>query len=298
MKITTLIPLFLAAFAFSPSFAAAQVLYTSELNSNDGWTIVADEDTDYEFDFDYTTFGIPANPNSSASATTGLKLAANLEDPAAAAAISATPTGFSASGSYQVKADFWLNFNTSGGTTEYQGAFVGYDPAGSPINGIGILGDSDGDSGSDYRIYSAGAQVAARNNSEADIAAAFPGATVPALQSDDTQFDPINVSVTAADGTLGFAWHTLTIDVNGTTGMVDLSINDFLMGTVDSSADPSALEGGIALSFADLFSSVSTKPEFSFGIFDNVSVTQVPEPNSMVLAAFGILAIGCVRRRR
>lgn len=293
-----------AALSLSASHAAAQVIFSSELNSDAGWTIVADDDTSYEFGFDYTTLGIPANPNSSAGDTTGLKLSANIAN-GEAAAIAATPDGVSLSGSYRMEADFWLNFNTSGGTTEYLGGFVGYDAGGSPINGAGILGDSDGDSGSDYRIYSGGEQVAARNNSEEDIAAAFPGQEVPAAQGDPALFDPANTIVTAPDGTLGFGWHTLAIDVDGTTGMATTTITDltgtpFEFGVVDSSADPSALNGGVALAFADLFSSVSTKPEFSFGVFDNITVTQqevVPEPNGILLAVFGLLGVAGFRRR-
>lgn len=293
--------LLLFVFSFSLNDLNAQVIFTSELDSDAGWTVVADADTDFEFGFDYTTFGIPANPNSSAGTTTGLKMSANITS-GVASAISASPDGVSVSGDYQLTTDFWLNFNTSGGTTEFIGAYVGYDTSVSPLNGIGILGDSDGDSGADYRIFSdagvaSGAvQVASRNNSEADIAAAFPGQAVPDAQGDAALFDPTNTIVTALDGTLGFAWHTLTIDVSG--GVADLSIDGFSFGTVDASSDPAALEGGVALAFADLFSSVSTKPEFSFGVFDNVTVSQVPEPNGFLLGAFGLMVIGVMRTRR
>jgi len=301
MKILNYALLSLFVISISLSNSNAQVIFTSELDSDTGWTIVADEDTSYEFGFDYTTLGIPANPNSSATSTTGLKMSANITS-GVASAIAATPDGVSVSGDYQFKTDFWLNFNTSGGTTEFIGAYVGYDASSAPLNGVGMLGDSDGDSASDYRIYSdagvaAGTnQVSSLDNADEAVAAAFPGQEVPAAQGDATLFDPANTIVTAADGTLGFAWHTLTIDVNG--GMADLSINGFSLGTVDATADPAALEGGVALAFADLFSSVSTKPEFSFGVFDNVSVSQVPEPNGFLMGGFGLLVIGVMRRRR
>lgn len=297
MRCFQLSTLFLALFAVSAS-VSAQVLFTSELDSESGWTIVGDGDTAYEFGFDYTTLGIPKNLNNPSDSTTGLKMSANIVEPAEAAAISATPDGVTFSGSYRLEADFWLNYNTSGGTTEYIGGFVGYDPAGLAVNGIGLLGDSDGDSGSDYRIYSDGAQVAARDNIEAELIAAFPGGSTPPDQSNADLFDPVNVSATAPDGTLGFGWHTLILDVNGVSGMVEMTIDDTLIGTVDSSDDLSALEGGIALGFADLFPSISTKPDFSFGVFDNVTVTQVPEPNSLWLAVLGMVALATFRRRR
>lgn len=300
MRLLKISILLAAAFALSAAQSNAQVIFSSELDSDAGWTIVADSDTSYEFGFDYSTFGIPANPYSTSGDTTGLKMAANLAD-GVAAAIAATPDGVSVSGSYTLSADFWLNYNTSGGTTEYIGGFVGYDAGGSPINGAGILGDSDGDSGSDYRIYSGGSQIAARNNSEAEISAAFPGQEVPAAQGDAALFDPTNTIVTAPDGTLGFGWHTLEIVVDGgiaTTTITDATGTPFEFGMIDSSADPSALDGGVALVFADLFSSVSTKPEFSFGVFDNVTVTQVPEPNAQLLAIFGLLGVAGFRRRK
>ena len=301
MRFTRVLSLSLLAFAIAASHVSAQVLlFSSELESDAGWTIVADEDTSYEFGFDYSTLGIPKNPNNPSDTTTGLRLAANIEEPGAANRISVTPND-SFSGSYRLEADFWLNFHTSGGTTEYIGGFVGYDPAGLPINGIGLLGDSDGDSSADYRIYdrpSDQAHATALNNAEEAISMAFPGGTTPEAQSDASLFDPPNISVTAQDGTLGFGWHTLAIDVDATTGLVDLSIDDFSFGAVDASDDLASLEGSVALSFADLFSSVSGKPVFSFGVFDNVSVTQVPEPNGLSLAAVGLMALASVRRRR
>lgn len=277
--------------------------YTSDLDDATGWTVVADEDTEYEFGFDYAKFGIPAAPNG--TGTTGLRMAANIAN-GAAAAISASPD-VTMSGQYQIAVDFWLNFNTSGGTTEFIGAFTGFDGS-APLSGAGFLGDSDGDSGSDYRLYKNGEMLAidsgqyaipSLNNVDPVLQAQFPGQPVPAAQGDANVFDPTNVIVTAQDGSLGFAWHRLMVDVDSDAKTASFFINDFKIGTVDGNVDPTLETGGaFALTFADLFSSVSTKPEFSFGVFDNLSVTQVPEPNGLVLGCFAVLGLLGLRRRR
>ncbi|MCA9183902.1 MAG: PEP-CTERM sorting domain-containing protein, partial [Planctomycetales bacterium] len=56
------------------------------------------------------------------------------------------------------------------------------------------------------------------------------------------------------------------------------------------------LSGKVALGYADIFTSVSNKPEFSFGIFDNLVVTQVPEPSSLALLLCGLPLLA--RRRK
>jgi hypothetical protein len=206
-----------------------------------------------------------------------------------------------------VEADFWLNFNTSGGTTEFGGGAVGFDPMGGrPIDGASFLGSTDGDTARDYRLFKDGTEqfiesgqfaISTQDNSQGELPGLFPGQTVPAAQGDGASFNPTNVIVTAADGTLAFAWHRLTIDVDSDAGTAQFFVNDVEIGTIDSSVGaPVDLTGPFALTFADLFTSVSTKPAFSFGVFDNVVVTQVPEPSALGLFAVGVL--GVIRRRR
>ena len=277
-------------------------LFSSDLDDGAGWGVQADADTSYSFGFDYSRFGIPSAPNG--SGTTGLAMMANLtaEQPDAGATVSVYPEGQSLSGQYRVAVDMWLNFNTSGGTTEAGGMSVGFAP-GSTVNGASFLGNTDGDSGSDYQLFADGVEldldsgayaISSKDHANAaDLMAQFPGQTTPAAQG-EAPFDPTNVIVTAADGTLGFAWHRLIADVDSDAGTAKFSIGDFEIGTV-SGAD---LSGGLALTFRDPFGSVASKPEFAFGVFDNVSVTQVPEPASMVLAMIGVLGLGVFRRRR
>ena len=301
-------------FGIVPACLTAQdVVFTSDLDDGAGWSIVADDDTASEFGLDYSRFGIPSAPNG--GGTTGLWMAANIVDPGEAAWISATPDDVTVSGRYAVEFDAWVNYNSSGGTTEFIGGFVGFDAAaGSPRSGAGLVGDSDGDSSRDYRLYknaneqfveSGQFDIPSNNNSDPALMAQFPGQTTPAAQGDAANFNPTNVIVTAPDGTLGYAWHRFTITVDSDAGTANFAIDGFSIGTVDASIGNAVnLSGGIALTFADIFSSVSTKPEFSFGVFDNLVVSQLPPATEVPIAplpvAVGLLVAGvlALRRRR
>jgi hypothetical protein len=295
-----------ALLTLCPMVAMSGVVFTSDLDDGTGWTIVADADTSSEFGFDYSPFGIPSAPNG--SGTTGLRMAANIAD-SAAAVISATPDDVQLTLPYMVQVDFWINYNSSGGTTEFIGGFAGFDATvGNPRNGAGLLGDSDGDSARDYRLYKDASEqfvesgqydIPSNDNSDPVLEAQFPGQTTPAAQGDSNNFDPTNTIVTAPDGTLAYDWHTLLITGNPAAGTANIQIDDLSIGTVDSSVgDAVDVSGGIALTFADLFSSVSTKPEFSFGVFDNLVVTQVPEPSTLALLLGGIGLFLLARRTR
>ena len=293
-------------FQFSLAFASltllgysanAQVIFSSNLDSGDGWAVVADDDSDVEYGFDYSPFGIPSAPNG--DGTTGLKLSANITDqPPGASSISAYPVDVNLTGQYQVKFDFWLNFNSSGGTTESGGVMVGFDPAGGPLNGAGYLGNTDGDTNNaDHLLYLDGVALdhdpsvyAIPSREAGDIADLFPSNSTPEAQS-MAPFDPTNVIVSTPGGTLGYAWHTLTADVDTDAGTARITVDDVEIGTVTGVSS----SGTFALTYRDPFNSVSTKPEFSFGVFDNVVVSQVPEPNSAIAMLIGL---GCLAIRR
>ena len=302
---------YLAPITLSLCFAMAVAChgqtYTPDMDNGADWTIVADEDTNYEFGFDYSKFGIPSSPNG--DGTTGLWMAANLVAPGAAQTLSATPNGISMSGKYEVKFDFWLNFNTSGGTTEAGGAFVGFDAAdGSPTSGAGFIGNTDGDSSRDYQLFKDGSEqfiesgqydIPSQDHTDPVLAAQFPGQTTPAEQNDGGVFSPTNVIVTAQDGTLAYAWHEMVVTVDSDAGTANFAIDGFSIGTVDSNVgDAVDLAGGVALTYRDPFGSVASKPEFAFGIFDNLTITQVPEPSSALLALLGLLGFAGIARKR
>ena len=273
------------------------ILFTSGLEDGANWTVVADDDTEIDFGFDYSSMGIPPAPG--AEDTIGLRMAANILDPGAAAGISASPNGVTASGQYRVKFDFWINY-TAPGTTEFAGTFVGFDPThNNPRNGAGLLADSDGDSGSDYRLYegvdeSTVNQVGAFNNDE--FAGQLSGGSTPALQLDASVFNPPNDDLTAPDGALGFAWHTMTVDVDSAAGSASFAIDGVDIGVVTTDLN---LEGRVALTYMDLFSSVAGDSRFAFGLFDNFEINVVPEPTSLTLASLaGLLLAAAARGRR
>lgn len=277
-------------------------IFQSDLDDGTGWSIVTDPDTEFEFGFDYSPFGIPSAPNG--TGTTGLKMSANITGNGAGTTISAYPDGLSLSGQYQLQVDFWLNYNSSGGTTEAGGASVGFLPENGTINGASFLGNSDGDSGRDYQLFADGVEeridqgstayaVSSQNNNAMEFTDQYPAVNMTPAAQGEAPFDPTNVIVTAPAGSLGYAWHTLTVDVDTDAGTATFSLDDgFEIGTV-TGAD---LTGGLALTFQDPFGSVSNKPEFSFGVFDNLVV--IPEPTSATLLLMAIAGFaGTIRRR-
>ena len=285
MKFNLILATLTLCVAFTANVAYSQMVLHDDMDDGTSWQIVQDPDAEAIFGFNYAPFGIPSAPNG--QGTTGLRLAANIEAPGEVASISATREGVSVTGKYSVQVDFWINYHTDPdrvGTTEFIGAFVGFDAsAGNPLNGAGFLGDSDGDTSTDYRLYkddvhqaigSGQYSIVTQNNTDFDLSDNFPGQTTPDEQGDPANFDPPNEIVIAADGTLAFGWHTLLIEVDTEAGFADFTVDDLLIGAIDSTlGEPVSLQGGVALTFVDLFSSVSTNPEFSFGIFDNLTIT-------------------------
>ncbi len=171
-----------------------------------------------------------------------------------------------------------------------------------------FMGNTDGDSGADYQLFVDGSELDIASGQYAissqdaqavpELVAKFPGQSTPAAQG-AAPFDPTNTIVTAPDGTLGYAWHVLTVDVDSDAGTAKFAVDDFEIGTIDAAQnDGFDLGGTLALTFRDPFGSVSNKPEFSFGVFDNLVVTQVPEPASALMALLGCLGlVGYARRR-
>src|SRR5262249_17358758 len=113
-----------------------------------------------------------------------------------------------------------------------------------------------------------------------------------------TAINPTTQTGTTAAGAQGFAWHTWTITMDGTTaswaidGLPIANVNvagetfpgtNFFLGQLDffaSAVDPSLRQ-------------------FLFGVFDNVQVTPVPEPTSFALVGLTVpvLVRLCHRRK-
>ncbi|MFT7172486.1 MAG: hypothetical protein ACI9NQ_000698 [Paracoccaceae bacterium] len=297
----------LAALVSAPAMAPAAMLFFSDFDSSTGLTVLGSPDTSSQFGYDYSADGIPSAPNG--SGTTGLRLEANNGDATAAAEqIAVVTTSTITAPLYRVSVDAWVNavgpFPGGGaGSTEFGGMIIGHDGATVGRNGGSLLYTGEGGSSRDYRLYKdAGEQflasgqynVLSNNNSGAEFSAAFPGLAPPAAQGDAT---------VTSNGIGGFQWMTLNALVDQTAGTATFSMtsaasgNTVSIGTLDAGVGSSfATSGSAGVAFADLFSSVSGNPALSFGVFDNLEVTSVPEPSSVLLLGLG--ALGLIRRRR
>ena len=307
------------------SASHAAVVFSSDFDSGAGMAVVADADTEATFGFDYSAHGIPEAPNSvGGAATTGLKMRANiLGDPVGtgvAAETAAVTTGLGTlSGQYTMQVDIWTNFSLedpSGNTTEFAGAGVGHDGVATGRDGASLFYTGDGGSSRDYRLFKGtgeqffaslqyGPALASNNGSDPAISAAITGQSAPAAQGQ---------AGTSDDGDSAFQWLTLLAEVD--TNAIGSNVTDdpgtakftltsaatgmsVEIGTIDNSNGGGAvnMSGNVSLLYGDIFSSLNGVPDLQFGIFDNLVVTVVPEPASLLLMSFGSLALLGRRRR-
>lgn len=289
----------------------AQQLYFEdfEVDHTANWTANPGAgNNDADFFFDYSTVGIPSAPRSIGGTTRGVRLRANFATPGVFTGISVSPNGQNFSGNYRVTFDFWSNFNgnangSGSGTTQLTGAGIGTSgtaPQHAGLNTVASLWFAQtGDGGNspnskDYRAYSSaavgggsgftgagyatnsGVYAAGTGATSADNAnayyAALGGNTVPAEQ---TALAATQLGTTAA-GAPAFKWHTGEILKVGNT--VKYSIDGLLIFTVDAS---SLTFGGGNIQFiqSDINAGVSTDPTaptYAFGLFDNITVSNVP----------------------
>jgi hypothetical protein len=293
MKPTTIFSV--SALILSAPVASASTIFSSDLDDGVGWGIVENGDTSSQFGFDYSALGIPSAPNG--TGTTGLRLAANIsaDAPGGGSGIAAHP-GISVSGQYTVQFDFWLNYHING-STEDGGGSVGFNPGnGVPLGGTSLIVNTDGDSGSDYRLFNGGTSlslasgmysITSLNNSDPSnlaLQTAFPSQTAPAEQG---------TGYTNQAGSFAFAWHTMLIDVDSAAQTASFSIDGFHFGTVTGGD----YTGDVALIYQDPFGSVSGNADLGFGVFDNLVVEQIPEPSTAILITLSAGLIGLRRRK-
>lgn len=282
--------------------SAQEILFQSNFGSDEGFVALpTSDDAEFEFDYDYADFdGIPEAPNSALTggdARRGLKLQANISA-GEFSAIAVATDSLELAGQYAVQVDVWLNFNFpagTAGTTEFGGLAVGHDATTLGFNGASFVYDTDGDSGSDYRLYKDSTfqtletgqySVASLNNEDEPFAEAFPPIDIKAAVPD--QF----IDGTTNPGSGGFRWMTIEalVDtealgsgVTDDTGLATFSITDagsgnkVEIGTIDNSNGDGVvnMSGNVAVIFSDIFSSVSNDASLSFGIFDNLIVRSV-----------------------
>ena len=307
---------FLFISASRPATAAA-ILFADQMTNAAAWGINATSgDTLTTFSFDYSIQGIPEAPNSQPgdAATRGLRLEANVNDPPTLESLTLYPLGQSFTGTYQVRFDAWMNYDTGDiATTEYLGGGVGYDNAASgPTSGAQAVASGDGGSNADWRAFKDGFFVAeadmaagSRNASDPYYAGFLPPASPPAIQG--------QAGIGLA-GSTGFQWITWQFTVINAPGIgqvlldiekpggeqlriVDLDCLDVSDGSAGCTS-----EGNISLFYGDsFFPSVSGSPAVTFGLIDNVVVTEgvaVPEPSTLALIGAGLAGLAITRRRR
>lgn len=286
----------------APAFAGP-VLYSQnfEIDSTASWTVNnGPSDFAANFFFDYAAVGIPAAPGG--AGTRGMKLQANLTNNVFGG-MSVSPTGQSFAGDYQVRFDWWANFNgpfPGGGSGSTNLSTFGVDTTGlspqwpgSAQHSVWFGATGDGGSASDYRAYSSAAPTsyAAGNavyaapgggiNNTNAYYAGFGGVGAPAAQ---LALFPQQTGLTAV-GTAGMAWHDVIIAKSG--GFVTWRVDGLLIATIDL-ATVTTSGSNIFFGHSDINATSSTDPNaphLLFTLIDNIRVT--PEPGSLALVALG-----------
>lgn len=253
--------------------------------------------------FDYSTVGIPSAPNSIGGSTRGAKMQANL-DPAVQvfpSGSSISPVGFSIAQNFEMRWDWWLNFNGplgAGGSGSTQIGGGGFGTAAISANMptaidsifVGCSGDGAGTS-ADYRVYTpsfaaslqdasgvyAAGTVGSRNNSHAYYQSTFPPVAAPPAQ---LALYPQQTGVTAG-GSAGMKWHDISL--KKVASIITYSIDGLLIATVDISTNatgavPEALGGAnIVFGQFDINAGASTDPNstnLAFSLVDNIRITE------------------------
>jgi hypothetical protein len=278
--------------------------------------VVTSADTDVQFAFDYSTMGIPVAPHTTDGSTKGVRMDANLANPTGAEAVTLHTTQ-SFNGAYIVQFDMWINANGPfpNAPTGTEGLTAGVGGDGATVNGstgatsiptTGIGGwttvTGEGGAARDFRLHKGTTeqgvttgQYLAGNTAQTpgvqDGAHAYYGTTFPTV---DVGKLPVqgasngggaNQTGSTAIGSAGFAWHTVKLTVNPTGGRggaaaVTWTIDALDIGKLDAGNSGSfSTTGKVTIGYWDMFASVADNALYSFGLVDNLRVSDVPTNN-------------------
>jgi hypothetical protein len=261
--------------------------------------------------FDYSSVGIPPAPNSTNGTTRGLKLQANL-DPAVQAfpaGANASPAGFSIAQNFEMRWDWWLNYNgplNAGGAGSTQIGGAGFGTAATFANVptaidcifVGCSGDGAGTT-ADYRVYSpafsaslqdasgvyAAGTVGSRNNANAYYQATFPPQSATNNCPGQLALYPQQTGLTQG-GSAGMRWNDISLKKVG--DIITYTINGLLIATIDISTNGTLGGANIVFGHFDINTGASTDvnaTNLAFSLVDNIRITEFTNVVTVTAAA-------------
>jgi MYXO-CTERM domain-containing protein len=291
----SMVPLLTAnASLFSEPFDAA------ESSSSFLLTRVASSTDVITFGYDYSGKGIPEAPSTpvGAEATRGLFLQAN--KPAAGSGainginLTAAAGGVALVFSQEIRLSFdmWLNYFGSTNTTEQ--ALFGINTDGAGVNSR-TGSTQTGADGVWYHVATEGGYGATSTAANSRDVVNYIGNSVPPggrLDNNDAPFPALFPNADGILGTPGNQWVRVVVEETG--GNVRMTMNGTEVFNVVNTGPTS---GSVFIGYQDPFSSSLADPATSFAVFDNVTVTAVPEPEEYAAAAAAALVGFAVWRR-
>ncbi|HEY5911943.1 MAG TPA: Calx-beta domain-containing protein [Verrucomicrobiae bacterium] len=254
--------------------------------------------------FDYSTVGIPPAPHSTGGTTRGLKLQANLDSAVGVfpSGCSVSPAGFSITENFEMRWDWWLNFNgsattglTGGGSGSTQIGGAGFGTAATAANVptqidaifVGCSGDGTGTT-ADYRVYSpafsaslqdasgvyAAGTVGSRNNTHAYYQSTFPPVSATNTCPDQLAMFPAQQFGLTQGGSAGMKWHDISL--RKVANIITYTVDGLLIATIDASTNGTLGGANIVFGHFDINATVSTDPNapaLAFSLVDNVRIT-------------------------
>lgn len=268
-------------------------------------TVLTVDDTAASY-LDYSSLGISEAPRTpaGATATSGIRLEANLTAGAGAGVnvlAGATPITFS--GDYTLSYDMYMSYGGTTGSTELANWMVGSDGAGdqesrySRAGAVGTWGWIAGENGfgtEDAAIFENDTELADLGDTQLFEDGPFNAAFVT-----DAARNPTDALADPPNGAPVFEWVQVDVNVsNNGDGTSNVSTNYNGVEFFNADVANASVTGFAGLGYEDPFGSVNDAPELTYAVFDNLSVTPVPEPSSAPLLMLGLMSVVALRRRR